>query len=182
MSTTFGTQHQAAPDEEKLELVFTIRPQNAEDEQLLFRSLEERQPLLWAEIMGLVPAVLGPMFQLEKIDVRRGSVEFLVYIAGTFTLISQYNDFVTSLARLEDQIKGILYRSLGRFSGVSITTSQRKLIEPKPQRPARSRFFHEPKDLIMLLMTSYLIVSHGVMLVVLLRIAVKVFLQTNPQP
>lgn len=175
MSTTARPLHEAAPDEEQLELFFIVKPQNSEDELLLFRSLQEVRSLLGEEIAGLVPTLLGPLFRLEKIDVRRGSVVFLVYIAGAFTLISQYDDFVRSLGRLRDEIQAILYRALTRFSGVNITSGL------KPLKPRRRRFpsfpiFHDSKDLITLLMASYLILSHGFMLVVLVRIAVKAFL------
>jgi hypothetical protein len=53
-----------------------------------------------------------------------------------------------------------------------IHSTQRLLVAVEPHTTS-------VKDLIMLLMTSYLIASHAVMLVVLLRIAVKVLLQAK---
>lgn len=50
------------------------------------------------------PALLGVDFRLRKIEIRRGSVEFWVYVAGGFTLIPHYANFVRSLELLVAQI------------------------------------------------------------------------------
>jgi hypothetical protein len=131
--------------------------------------------MLSREISVQVSA-LAPWFRFQEIEIRRGSVEFWVYLAGGFTLISQYDDFVRSLEVLVKQIQAMLHTVFsGRFPGISIAGGWTP-VRPKRRRLAPSRILQEPRDLITLLMASYLILSHGFMLAVLVRIALKVFL------
>jgi hypothetical protein len=182
MSTTSRPPHEATPDEEQHAIYFIIRTQNAEDEEQLFRAFTEAQQLLSDEISAVVSALLSPLFRFQEIEIRHGTVEIWVYLISGYTLISQYDDFRKGMERVINQIQLLLSRVvLYRFSGASVAACGWTPVATKPRRlvPSRPRFFQDSKDLTTLLMASYLILSHAVMLAVLLRIAVKVFLQTK---
>ena len=125
----------------------------------------------------MVSALFGTRFRLQKIDIRHGSVESWVYIAGGFTLISQYADFVRSMELLQTQIRNLL---IGLFanSGLSAVTITGGWMPVKP-KPNRLASFRTSQDFIMLLMASYLILSHAFLLVMIVRIALKVLLSTK---
>jgi hypothetical protein len=143
----------------------------------LFRVAKDFQQVLSDEISTMVSALLGTRFRLQKIDIRHGSVELWVYIAGGFTLISQYADFVRSMELLQTQIRNLL---IGLFanSGLSAVTITGSWM-PVKRKPNRLASFRTSQDFIMLLMASYLIPSHAFLLVVIVRIALKVLLSTK---
>ena len=102
----------------------------------------------------MVSALFGTRFRLQKIDIRHGSVESWVYIAGGFTLISQYADFVRSMELLQTQIRNLL---IGLFansglSAVTITGGWMP-VKPKPNRLASFRtspgFHHAPDGILL---------------------------------
>jgi hypothetical protein len=177
MSTASRPLHKAGTNEEQLTLYFIAKTQNAEGDEQLFRVAKDAQQIISDEISSMVSVLLGPMFRLEKIDIRRGSVEFWVYLAGGFTLISHYDDFVRSLEVLQTQIRNLL---IGLFASrglsLSITSSGWMPVRPKPHRLAS---FRTSQDFIMLLMGSYLILSHAVLLVVIVRFALKALLSAK---
>ncbi len=173
------TAHETTSGEEEIAIFFSILTQKAEDEELLFVQVKQLQQTLSDEISSMVSALLGPLFRLQKIEIRRGSVEFWVYVAGGFTLISHYVHFVHSLELLAKQIQELLSSILSMFLGVRITGGWWTPVRPKPRRFAPFHQILQNPNLIILLMASYLILSHAFMLAVLVRILLKGFLATK---
>jgi hypothetical protein len=174
MSTTFLRPQKAARDEEELALYFIVRAERDEDDERLFAVAKDLQQTLSDRISGMVPAVLGSLFRMRKVEIRRGSVEFWVFVAGGFTLISQYADFVRSLELLLSQIQNLLYNFfLNQGVPVLVTGGW---TQASAKRPSRLASFRISPELITLLLVSYLIASHAVLLMVLVRIALKALL------
>jgi len=175
MSTTFFPSGQAARDEEELALYFFVRTQRDEDDERLFAIAKQAQQLLSDRISGMVPAILGTLFRLRKVEVRRGTVEFWVYVVGGFTLISQYSDFVRSLELLVSQIQNLLHEFF-LVQGVPEIIVTGGWTSTSAKRRSRFASFRISQELTTLLLVSYLIASHAVLLVVLVRIALRVLL------
>jgi hypothetical protein len=78
---------------------------------------------------------------------------------------------------LQTQIRNLL---IGLFanSGLSAVTITGGWM-PVKRKPNRLASFRTSQDFIMLLMASYLILSHAFLLVVIVRIAMKVLLSTK---
>jgi hypothetical protein len=159
-------------DEEKLTLFFTISvpqdaPEQVDDERLFF-ILREGESILGEEISRMVPAILGSIFRLEKVEVHRGSVTFWVVVAGAFTLLSQYADFVRSLELLHSQISNLIREFLAH-QGISVTVTGGWT----PLSGVRGRFsfpsLRSSPEFITLLLVLYLVVSHAVLLSVFIR-------------
>jgi hypothetical protein len=143
----------------------------------LFRVAKDFQQVLSNEISSMVSALLGTRFPAPKDRHPTRERRVWVYIAGGFTLISQYADFVRSMELLQTQIRNLL---IGLFanSGLSAVTITGGWMPVKP-KPNRLASFRTSQDFIMLLMASYLILSHTFLLVVIVRIALKVLLSTK---
>jgi hypothetical protein len=176
-TTSSRPLQQTGPDEEQLALYFIVRTQNAEDDGQLFILAKDLQQVLSDEISSMVSALLGPRFRFQKIDIRRGSVEIWVYLAGGFTLISQYADFVRSMEVLQTQIRNLLLGLFSNrgFSGINIGAAWTP-VRANKQPWFRLAPFRIPENLLTLLMASYLILSHAFLLVVLVRIALRALL------
>lgn len=130
--------------------------------------------MLSDELSRAVPGLLGSTFRLQRIDIRRGSTQIWVYVAGGFTLISQYADFVTSLELLLRHVQNLL-RAVFTGAGLPEVTIAGGWTSAIPKR--RRFELRVSQDLLTLLLAAYLIVSHALMLVVLLRIAVRTLLK-----
>jgi hypothetical protein len=178
MSATSFTPQQAARHEEELVLYFIIRAERDEDEERLFAIAKDAEQQLSDRISSMVSAFLGSFARLRKVETERGSVYFWVFLATGYTVISQFPDFVRGLELLVAGIQNLLRELfLARgFSEVIITGGWTPALG---KRRTRLASFRISQELITLLLASYLIVSHAVLLVVLVRIALKVLLPTK---
>jgi len=159
-------------DEEKLTLFFTINvqrdaPEQVDDERLFF-ILRDAESILGEEISRMVPAILGSVFRLEKVEVRRGSVTFWVVVAGAFTLFSQYADFVRSLELLHSQISHLIHEFLARQGILVTVTGGWTPLSGRGSRPGFP-FLRSSPEFVSLLLVLYLIVSHAVLLFVFIQ-------------
>jgi hypothetical protein len=129
----------------------------AADEERIFNVLREAEPILLAEISAMVPSILGSLFRLERIEVRRGSVELWVVVAGGFTLVSQYADFVRSLELLHSQIIGFIRQLLAGQNVPQVTiTGGWTSITTGRGRPFPPLSFRISQELILLMLILYL--------------------------
>jgi hypothetical protein len=77
----------------------------------------EVQQRLRHEIQDQVRATLGPEFQVQSFDIRKGSVTLLVAVSTVFAIymgFSRYESFIKSANLLVSQLKTIAQRILGR--------------------------------------------------------------------
>jgi hypothetical protein len=84
-------------------MVTTSNPRR--DEQLLGYARELHRKLE-DEIRGYVKETLGPEFELERVEVRSGSIDIYIFITavGTFFMsFSQYESFIKSMNLLVSQ-------------------------------------------------------------------------------
>lgn len=167
MATTFFGTKQVPPGEEEIAFFFIATTQSGNDEPLLAIAQDGKQ-LLSDAISQFVPSILGSAFRLRKVEVRRGSVEFWVFVAGGFTLISHYSNFVRSLELFVSQVQSLLreFFSTRGVPNVVITGDWTSLTS----KPKRFRSFHISQELITLLLVLYLIASHAVLLGLVVRI------------
>ena len=178
MSTTFFRPQQGVRDEEELGLYFIVRTERDEDDERLLAVAKESEQMLSEEVALMLRAVLGPPFRLRKVEIRRGSVAIWFFVAGGYTLISQYPDFVRGLESIVSGIRDIL-RALFRAQGFPEVNVTGGWTQASAKRRSPLASFRFSQELITLLLVSYLIVSHAVLLVVLVRIALKVLLPTK---
>ena len=162
-----------ARNEEKLSLYFIVQTETVDDERI-YNLLHEAESELAAEISSRVSAILGSLFRVERVEVRRGSVELWVVVAGGFTLISQYKDFVRSLELLHSQIANLIRDFLAHHNiYVTIAGGWTPVSGIRGRRFGFGlSSFRITPEFILLLLVLYLIVSHAVLLSVFIwRIA-----------
>src|SRR5262249_10436460 len=107
MATIFSKLKPAVSLDDGFGLVFVGSCQREYENQLWERA-RERKTILEGGISPMVGDILGPEYRVEKIELRRGSVAILVFIAGAYTAVSHYRHFVESLELLVSQIKKLL--------------------------------------------------------------------------
>jgi hypothetical protein len=103
--------------------LFQIHVQNPyigrddEEDDFLYGQALEMQQKLRREIEEQVHETLGPEFQVQSLDIRKGSVTFLIAISAAYAFymsFSRYESFVKSANLLTVQLKGIVQRIFGQ--------------------------------------------------------------------
>ncbi|MBI3089577.1 MAG: hypothetical protein HYY96_02830 [Candidatus Tectomicrobia bacterium] len=117
-----------------------------------------------SEIRSEVASFLGPQFEAQNIDIRRGSVEVLIDIATVgvvYYAFSRYKSFVESLDLLAHQ----LGRVLARFSGPDTAHIRGGWI-PSPAlfHPAADHAMIVDAGSLYILLVGYLILTNTVLI------------------
>jgi hypothetical protein len=88
-----------------------------EEDDYLYRTALEIQQRLRHEIQEQVRLTLGPEFQVQSFDIRKGSLTLFVVVSTAFAFymgFSRYESFIKSANLLVSQLKVIVQRILGQ--------------------------------------------------------------------
>jgi hypothetical protein len=175
MSTTITSSERQQSEQEEFGLYFLVGTNDPAADELFRIVAREGHAKLSEELTGMIPRFLGSTFRLQGIDIRQGSGRIVVYVAGGFTAISHYPDFVRSLGLLMRQIEGLLremFVSQG-LQQVGLASGWTNLTTAKPRR--REPFLAY-RGLVRMLLASLVILSCALLLTVIFGRVLKLFL------
>ncbi len=156
--------------------LYVTRPN---DDGQLFGTALELQGRLRNEIESQIRAHLGQEFELESLNIEKGSVTLLIAIsaAGAFFMgFSRYESFIKSMNLLVQQLKDIMRRIFGRnrFSDEPNPVEVSGSWEPNESMAAANKVFTETSDADPnRLLQIYLIMSHAALLGVMLWLIIR---------
>jgi hypothetical protein len=147
---------------------------SAEDEEndYLYRMALEMHQRLRHEIQEQVRSTLGPEFQVQSLDIRKGSVTLLVAVSTAFGFymgFSRYESFIKSANLLVSQLKGIVQRILGQSTnaGAGNLDVQGTWVPLAPITEAHNELSPAPRGLDSCrLLLFYVLTSHAALLAV----------------
>lgn len=175
MSLSITSSERQQSEQEEFGLYFLVGTNDPAADEVFRIIARDGHTKLSEELIGMTPAILGSTFNLQRIDIRRGSGRIVVYVAGGFTAISKYPDFVGSLELLRGQIEGLLremfvsrgVRQVGLASGwTNLTTA----------KPRRREPFRAYRSLVRMVLASFLILSCALLSTLILGRVLKLFL------
>jgi hypothetical protein len=174
MSSSITSSQRQQSEQEEFGLYFLVGTNDPAADEIFRIIAREGHTKLSEELTGMIPTILGPTFHLRGIYIRRGSGRIVVYVAGGFTAISKYPDFVRSLELLMRQIEGLL-REMFVIRGlqqVSLASGWTNLTTAKPRRRGPFRAY---RGLVRMLLASLLILSCALLSTLILARVLKLF-------
>jgi hypothetical protein len=125
----------------------------------------DAMPRLRAEVQSIVLGHLGYDFEAREMYVERGSILFTIIVA-TGGAVIYYNDLLSGLERITQQLRWLFGREMQPFSG-GITAAMTSSWVPGPAlmaMTARDNDGYRPRIGRDGLLVLYLVLSHAVLL------------------
>ena len=148
-------------------------PPEREFERTLLEWIEESRGEIEAESSEAAKRFLGPGVEVKIVSIGPGSIEIIAAVVAVYYLISNYKSFAESLELLVRQIRHILARILRRrVPAPPIVTVE---WSPGPAFPpylvVESVRIRDSNASLLLL--SYLVISHAILLFALIWIIIR---------
>jgi len=148
---------------------FQIHVEQAEDEEddRLYRFALETQSKLRHDVEELIRETLGPEFQIQSLNLRRGSVTILIAISAAYAFymsFSRYESFIKSSNLLASQIKSVVKRIFGQASSEDELEVSATWNPMSPITEAHNVFRRHGGFDSNLLLLAYILVSHAALL------------------
>ncbi len=107
-----------AGDVAYLTIDLTVLP--PEEEENVFRFLQEEGSLLFSQIESAARRILGPQFEVRRFEYRRGTIKIWVVLFAAYVAISRYKSFIESLELFASQVRDLVRRFLGNRASVDV--------------------------------------------------------------
>jgi hypothetical protein len=160
-------------------LRLTVRTGTENYDNDLLAYARERYRELEAEIDNEVRQTLGPEFEVQNVELHKGSITVLVVlgVAGTIYMgFSRYESFIKSVNLLVSQLKGLLQRFFAQPPGVAANSpvSVTGSWQPGPVVTAASHVLSSSTGIDSCqIVLGYLLLSHAALVAVLLWLVTR---------